>query len=1248
MKKRLLSIILLLCMVLTMLPTAVFAEDTEESPICTCETACTAENMNPECPVCGAKDALPEDCAQCSVEQVEEASDLQEPQEEPALAPQSAEEEIAVQAEHTHCYCGGSVTAGDHTDHDAVTYTAWNGRNAIPYDKTQTAYIYLADDITLTDNLSLQLGKTLYLCLNGHTLNLENCIVWVGSRSSKLYLCDCSAEHTGTISGSSKGCVSVDDNTEYNATFHMYGGTLTGGNRTGKGGGVEIVNSTMNLYGGAITGNTATSDGGGIYVGVKGTLNLYGGAITNNTVSTNEGHYGGGVYVESNKWSGVGKISISGSPVITGNTRTYTPDSTTTTDNVYLSYGFNNSGDLPIITLGTLTTGANIGISTKKGTAFSTESDTDYSGYFSSDDTGYHVEYNADKKLELVSGAAHVHSGGTATCTEKAVCDTCGKEYGELDPTNHSGKPGEWEGDDTEHWKKYSCCGAITSKAAHQGGNATCQNRAVCTTCGKSYGEFGEHTYTDTWDYLVKDGHAHRCKNCTGHDTLLPHTPDHQGGATETYPILCTECGYEIEAQLPHTHSFTQEAAKPEALESAATCTKKAVYYKSCTCGAISTDDNDTFEYGELAAHDFTAETVDAKYLKSAATCTAKAVYYKSCAVCGEKGTETFETGDVLGHDYGAWTSGGDGTHTRICSHDDSHKETENCTYGDNWETNRYSHWKTCTVCGGATEPLNHSDQDDDHCCDVCGKQITEHDFTAEKAEQQYLKSAATCTAKAVYYKSCAICGLSSKGTDSEATFEAGDVLDHDYGEPSYTWTPVPDGYMCVASSKCKNCDADVGDIATVTYAVVKEPTCLTAGSGRYTATFSSAFGFPAQTKDEAIPATGHSWGSAEYTWTSTETGYDCTAKRVCQNDGTHVETETVTAAYTVVTEPTCLTGGLGRFQASFEADWAADASKDIPLAALGHTYGAWTSNGDGTHTRICSHDASHTETKDCHGGTANCHAKAICTDCGQPYGKLAPAKHDGGTELKNKKDATCTEKGYTGDTYCKGCGEKLSDGKEIPVTEHSYGAWTIVLEPTACTKGERERTCESCDHKQSEVIPATGKFDDVPAGSYYEDAVIWAAREGITNGTDTNLFSPDAICTRAQAVTFLWRAAGSPAPKTGTMPFDDVPADSYYHDAVLWAVENGITKGTSETTFSPNANCTRAHTVTFLWRAEKSPAAAGSNPFTDVAANEYYAEAVQWAVENGITEGTGETTFSPNIGATRAQIVTFLWRCKK
>ena len=127
--------------------------------------------------------------------------------------------------------------------------------------------------------------------------------------------------------------------------------------------------------------------------------------------------------------------------------------------------------------------------------------------------------------------------------------------------------------------------------------------------------------------------------------------------------------------------------------------------------------------------------------------------------------------------------------------------------------------------------------------------------------------------------------------------------------------------------------------------------------------------------------------------------------------------------------------------------------------------------------------------------------------------------------------------------------------------------------------------------------------------------------------------------------MTFLWRAAGCPAPKSAVMPFADVKSGSYYYNAVLWAVENDITNGTSKTAFSPNENCSRGQIVTFLWRAEKSPAAGTANPFTDVKTGAYYADAVLWAVKEGVTNGTGKTTFSPDDNCTRAQIVTFIWR---
>ena len=168
--------------------------------------------------------------------------------------------------------------------------------------------------------------------------------------------------------------------------------------------------------------------------------------------------------------------------------------------------------------------------------------------------------------------------------------------------------------------------------------------------------------------------------------------------------------------------------------------------------------------------------------------------------------------------------------------------------------------------------------------------------------------------------------------------------------------------------------------------------------------------------------------------------------------------------------------------------------------------------------------------------------------------------------------------------------------------------------------------------------------FLDVPSGSYYSDAVAWAVENSVAFGTGAMKFSPEQGCTRAQIVTFLWRAAGQPKPVSVSNRFRDVSENSYYYDAVLWAVENGITTGDSADTFSPEKVCTRAQAVTFQWRAAGKPSASGSS-FHDVSPAAYYADAVRWAVANGIAYGTGGNRFSPNAACTRAQIVTFLYR---
>ena len=211
------------------------------------------------------------------------------------------------------------------------------------------------------------------------------------------------------------------------------------------------------------------------------------------------------------------------------------------------------------------------------------------------------------------------------------------------------------------------------------------------------------------------------------------------------------------------------------------------------------------------------------------------------------------------------------------------------------------------------------------------------------------------------------------------------------------------------------------------------------------------------------------------------------------------------------------------------------------------------------------------------------------------------------------------------------------ASGKTISTTDKGNGKFTFTM--------PNGKVSVSATFKQTTVTPPSTGFVDVPASAYYADAVKWAVEKGITTGTSATTFSPEASCTRAQMVTFLWRAAGSPAPKATTTAFTDLDKSAYYYDAVLWAVEQGITTGTSSTTFSPNATVTRGQTVTFLYRFAGQPAVSGSSSFTDVNSSDYYAAAVQWAKEQGITSGTSDTTFSPTSDCTRGQIVTFLYR---
>ena len=210
------------------------------------------------------------------------------------------------------------------------------------------------------------------------------------------------------------------------------------------------------------------------------------------------------------------------------------------------------------------------------------------------------------------------------------------------------------------------------------------------------------------------------------------------------------------------------------------------------------------------------------------------------------------------------------------------------------------------------------------------------------------------------------------------------------------------------------------------------------------------------------------------------------------------------------------------------------------------------------------------------------------------------------------------------------------SDGRSVTVLPNADGTFTFIMPEKAVSV----KPIFAPTQTESGSRP----FLDVPADAYYADAVAWAVERGITNGLDATLFGPDVPCTRAQMVTFLWRAAGMPEPSGSAAQFTDVTPGSYYEKAVRWALEQGITKGVDELRFDPDAIVNRAQTVTFLYRFAVG-SAVPADFFEDVPADAWFAAAVAWAAEHGITNGTSETTFSPDENCVRAQIVTFLYR---
>lgn len=302
------------------------------------------------------------------------------------------------------------------------------------------------------------------------------------------------------------------------------------------------------------------------------------------------------------------------------------------------------------------------------------------------------------------------------------------------------------------------------------------------------------------------------------------------------------------------------------------------------------------------------------------------------------------------------------------------------------------------------------------------------------------------------------------------------------------------------------------------------------------------------------------------------------------------------------VTKPTCLTEGFTTYACSCGECYTKDY-----VSAVGHKTQLQNAKAAGCMTGGYTGDE-------------------VCTVCGKVFKQgsvIFALGHD--PQPARVKAPTCNESGYTGDLICMRCGDMTQIGNTVAATGHKFFGGV----------------CSVCGAKGAEAVP---EFDDVKPGAFYFDAVQWAVKNGITNGTGKSTFSPNDVCSRYQIVMFLWRAAGQPEAKAAVSFADVKPGDIFY-EAVQWAVERGITKGTSSTSFSPFAPCTRGQIVTFLYRSAGSPTISGACDFSDVSAGSFCHDAVIWASSEGITKGTSAGRFSPNEGCTRAQVVTFLYR---
>ena len=729
--------------------------------------------------------------------------------------------------------------------------------------------------------------------------------------------------------------------------------------------------------------------------------------------------------------------------------------------------------------------------------------------------------------------------------------------------------------------------------------------------------ENGSHSYTPkvTAPICTEQGYTtHTCSNCG--DVYVDSYVNALGHSFTKYQsngdATCTEDGTKTAKcdRCDATDTVTDVGSKTGHTMSnwyvtkESTCTEKGTERSDCVVC-------DHYEIREITAkgHSYTEKV-------TAPTCTEKGHTTHTCA-CGASYVDTYTP--VLGHDYGEWYQ------TKAPTLEAEGEERRDCSRCDDCQTRKIPmlvHNYTSVV----TPPSCTEQGYTTHTCSNCGDAYVDsyvnalgHSFTKYASNGD-----ATCIADGTKTAKCDRCDAIDTVTD------VGSKTGHDMGEWYVTKDPTctEKGTEQSDCAKCDHYETREIDAKGHSYTEkVKTPTCTEQGYTTHTCKCGDSY--IDSYIDSYTEAAGHSWNSGVVTKEPTESKegirtYTCAA---CGEERTEPipALEHKHSYTTVVTAPTCTDKGYTTHTCA-----CGDSYVDAYTAALGH---AWD---EGVVTEATCFQDGYT--------TYTCYCGASYVDDRIPSHVINPFDDNFGDRFYEKLiKATCTEAG--GIFYiCKECGESTLY-LYMEAKGHDLGEWETVKEPNYLENGQKERHCSRCDVFESEEIH-NNPFTDVGEGSRFKKPILWAYYSGVTSGKTATTFEPNTTVNRAQAVTFLWRAAGCPEPEGTENPFTDVGEGAYYYKAVMWAVENGITSGTTATTFSPNKLCTRGHIAMFLYNyAGKPDVTLQDDRFEDVTSNNRYYKAVMWAIQEKITSGKTENSFGLHQECTRAHVVTFLYK---